>query len=53
VSGINIGDNRPLDILMRKDVAVSNLQKTIGNLLCERLGNEASGKDKAKEIIYH
>lgn len=53
VSGINIGDNRPLDILMRKDIAVSNLQKTIGNLLGERLGNEASGKDKAKEIIYH
>lgn len=53
VSSINIGDNRPLDILMRKDVAISNLQKTIGNLLGERLGNEASGKDKAKEIIYH
>ena len=53
VSSINIGDNRPLDILMRKDIAVSNLQKTIGNLLGERLGNEASGKDKAKEIIYH
>ena len=42
-----------IDILMRKDIAVSNLQKTIGNLLGERLGNEASGKDKAKEIIYH
>ena len=53
VSGINIGDNRPLDILIKKDIAVRNLQKTIGNLLCERLGNEASGKDKAKEIIYH
>jgi hypothetical protein len=38
---------------MRKDIAVSNLQKTIGNLLCESLGNEVSGKDKAKDIIYH
>ena len=53
VNCINIGDNRPLDILMRKDIAVGNLQKTIGKLLCERLGNEASGKDKATEIIYH
>ena len=42
-----------IDILMRKDIAVGNLQKTIGKLLCERLGNEASVKDKATEIIYH
>ncbi len=53
IRSINTGDNRPLDILMRKDVAICNLQKTLGELLCERLGNEASGKDKAKEIICH